>query len=650
MEEASEDEFSDDEDIEGNNRETEVKKHSRPDRAKKRQQQKTHDQTVVKAALGSLLKGDEACRLAIRSQIEQRVDVYSKRMVLLSLNMNKLLKELFNGQQLENVSLPEFDITMVRQLMVGLEGCSKVHPLVEAYFERNPQMLTKVEELPRHPYDRNIYSFGATHYLTNFKNYYWMNLSSWIKKFIYSTTVKNLVAEMQKNDKTLDPKAVFRYLLYDLHSWKMDAPMKKIKAKLPQWIREQLVLQHNILGTKNINKHWLKSAKINKPSMIRYCVFINRFLANEAPKINTKTNHVIPAKKLPLAPVCTIKSHYITIDTMSIYSILKGAKQIPDDLRMPDFETLIMEHWGSVVDYKKLQGAGRTFTGTIDTDGTSICVHFLKPKCESSIKDPSEYVKPTDFTGLNVIANDPGRNFIFYMAREKADGTFEVFKLSRRQYYNESGVFDARESTNKWMKNVKEAQVALTTVSSKGDSLEDFEAYLTVVFNHWNSLWTEMTHKKWASQRLRLYGGKKRCFANFFNRLEVKGKKTIIAYGAAKFAPGGKGEMSVPTTRAFKECLTRFETPLECEFRSTVISSKDKKTMLQSVVSKKTGKKVRGLLWCYSTNDKECKFINRDLNAAINILHCFVLPERPPMLCRGNPALPEMKVGIKIIC
>jgi hypothetical protein len=34
----------------------------------------------------------------------------------------------------------------------------------------------------------------------------------------------------------------------------------------------------------------------------------------------------------------------------------------------------------------------------------------------------------------------------------------------------------------------------------------------------------------------------KRVFAKFFNGLVSKGKKTVVAYGAAKFAPGGKGE------------------------------------------------------------------------------------------------------------
>ncbi len=42
---------------------------------------------------------------------------------------------------------------------------------------------------------------------------------------------------------------------------------------------------------------------------------------------------------------------------------------------------------------------------------------------------------------------------------------------------------------------------------------------------------------------------------------------------------------------------------------------------------------VRGLSWCRSTNTED-KFVNRDLNAAINILRCATLPKRPESLTR----------------
>jgi hypothetical protein len=61
-----------------------------------------------------------------------------------------------------------------------------------------------------------------------------------------------------------------------------------------------------------------------------------------------------------------------------------------------------------------------------------------------------------------------------------------------------------------------------------------------------------MSKSRWGAQRLRLYGGKKRVLARFFNEVQadVGERKTIvIAYGSSKFAPGGKGELSIISDR-----------------------------------------------------------------------------------------------------
>jgi hypothetical protein len=143
----------------------------------------------------------------------------------------------------------------------------------------------------------------------------------------------------------------------------------------------------------------------------------------------------------------------------------------------------------------------------------------------------------------------------------------------------------------------------------------------------------------------------KRTFAEFLNKLETPGKKTVIAYGSAAFAPGGKNEVSVPTTRAYKECSHRFPTAPVSEFRSTMIFHGDKRTVLKKVRKNDTGKEVRGLLWCCSTNQEKGKFINRDLNGALNIRDCFLLPKRPPMLQRKeNGRKLEWVVGRWIKC
>lgn len=84
------------------------------------------------------------------------------------------------------------------------------------------------------------------------------------------------------------------------------------------------------------------------------------------------------------------------------------------------------------------------------------------------------------------------------------------------------------------------------------------EWYLAQFEIHKQALWTEYLRHRWARQRLTLYGGKKRVFANFFNRLikefsDGGQRRVVVAYGNGKFASGGVGEQSVPTVRVAAE-------------------------------------------------------------------------------------------------
>ena len=123
-------------------------------------------------------------------------------------------------------------------------------------------------------------------------------------------------------------------------------------------------------------------------------------------------------------------------------------------------------------------------------------------------------------------------------------------------------------------------------------------------------------------------------------------KRVVIAYGAAKFAPGGKGEISVPTDRAYKECKNKFLTIPVDEFRTTNVANEDD-SMLRMVKRKDLGKCVRGLLWYDSPRCS--KFLDRDLNAALNIRRCVTSPVRPLALVRSNPALRPIPKGYGIV-
>ena len=124
--------------------------------------------------------------------------------------------------------------------------------------------------------------------------------------------------------------------------------------------------------------------------------------------------------------------------------------------------------------------------------------------------------------------------------------------------------------------------------------------------------------------------------------------KPVIAYGAAKFNPNAKNELSAPTTALSKKCAQFYSTIMVDEFRTTRICC-GCDYQLHPVGYKEIGsdgsltyREIRGLRWCSSTNCR--KFKNRDMNAALNILRCFKEGEKRPKSLDRNSGLSLVKV------
>ncbi|PNH08379.1 hypothetical protein TSOC_005114 [Tetrabaena socialis] len=328
-------------------------------------------------------------------------------------------------------------------------------------------------------------------------------------------------------------------------------------------------------------------------------------------------------------------------------------------------------------------GTGGRFTGTIETDGVAVCIHYVRPKVSSeggvagekgaieteesrAAKKPkstaaqgeeaeaeekvakkpnSSPPRPTaeQLARCRIVVIDPGRTNIIYAVEVTSSGV-KVYRLTRAQYYQESGVARGKQQATSWLRGVKDELAQLSTVSPKGADLPAFLLFVATHLATSEARWEEAMKPRWAQMRLRLYGGKKRVLSRFFNEIArgqggADSRPVVIAYGAAKFAPGGKGELSVPTSGVFKACQERFPTYLVDEFRTTKIHHVDD-SLLQGVGERRwkgdNVKTVRGLLWCGSTNETKSKFVNRDFNGAMNIRRCFVSAERPAILDRSK--------------
>jgi hypothetical protein len=612
------------------------RKVGRPDRKKKLEARLVNDETVVKCTLGKLLMCDASDKADFIDAIERRVFACSRRTHYASIALNLLVRKLVHqSESLEQLEIPDLtNSTFLRQLMLGTENAKVDHPSIATFFEEHPELLC---DDPRHVDDSNIYATAANKMATNLKTHLRTNLDRFMKKYLYRTISKsealNVLIDIWgwKTAKSEDPKI------------RQEVVTEKIKE-----IRSILKLD----GETTIDKAWLKSVE-SLNQILKFIIFVNiQFEKEKKPLIN-------------ILPINKIKMHYITIDSLTLFGILKELKYISGSKN-----PLGHDIWLGIFDFEKIIGKNKKFTFTVDTDGVAMTVHFwrlndekkknreliMKGRKEGNEEEVKKRLKKTtkkeekpNLENKRIIGLDPGRSNIMTCVEIDKDGKQRKNVLTRRQYYNDSGLYKARTRTNKWNNDISIELTMLSQNSGKYVSLEKFMAYIEVKKTIDDKLWDEYRKRKWREQRFRLYGGKKRTFSRFFNKLGNP-SDIIIAYGSAKFAPGGKGEISVPTSRTFKECSYRFKTFVVDEFRSSKIYWKDD-SVLQLIQRKDTGTTLRGLLWCNSTNQHICKFVDRDVNGAMNILRCFVSTKRPTILSRSKEnSRIEQKVGKVISC
>jgi hypothetical protein len=204
------------------------------------------------------------------------------------------------------------------------------------------------------------------------------------------------------------------------------------------------------------------------------------------------------------------------------------------------------------------------------------------------------------------------------------------------------------------------ANAALAAAHAKTADLEKLRAHVAAVRAHWGALWTEALWLGHARERLRAHGAKQRVLDGFAARLTLQldvdpstltraqrrelrsdPSGVLVAYGAAHFAPSGRGELPVPTTTAFKRVKRAFpHTDAVDEYAtSKMCPTCHGKLAKVGTVEGGSWHEVRGLRMC---NNACGRCANRDKAAARNILAAGLAVRRgqgrPAYLARGDSA------------
>src|SRR3990167_1951064 len=330
-------------------------------------------------------------------------------------------------------------------------------------------------------------------------------------------------------------------------------------------------------------------------------------------------------RKFTLAPISSIKRHFMTIDTTVLFEMRKNVELI--DMKKKDFMDLRREQWDSVFNINGLCTKG-TFTDMVETDSVSICFHFKVHKVEKKLGN-REIKK-----AKRVSAIDPGRSNIVYGVERLGNGTLRKYKLTHSQYYTEAGMKTAKRKSAYWEKGIESEELFFRKISPKTTKENVWDEFLENYGTVYDKLWEVKSKKKWSCERFRVYCLRRKTLDKFFNTM--KGEVIpVIAYGAAKFNPNGKNELSSPTTSVSRRCAKFYPVIMIDEYNTTKVCA-DCDNRLCKVVKKKAEglREVRGLRWCCST---KCRtFKDRDSNASLNILRCFESgAHRPHSLSRN---------------
>ena len=143
-------------------------------------------------------------------------------------------------------------------------------------------------------------------------------------------------------------------------------------------------------------------------------------------------------------------------------------------------------------------------------------------------------------------------------------------------YYRRAGIDAAKKQSRRWLEyrdDVREAFQALSGFSVKTTDFEVYRGHVDAYVEHFEALWTEKLRPRWARQKFRLYCGKRRAQQEFVNSLRGD-EIPLIAYGAARFASGGRGERSVPVKGMQRLLRQTYPTVLVDEYNTSKMCPK----------------------------------------------------------------------------
>ena len=560
-------------------------------------------EVVRKMTLNQGLRRDGGAAFA--DEVETFVAHVSKLGHLGSLLCNAVLHRVVKGDSAARPLDWKKDSTFEHFFNMGTPSAwpRDVNPLIEATWnEEFSAFHGKVAFIKG---QTQIVKFACQQYMTNFHNSLWMNFNSRLNRLII-----NEIAD-DKND--FDAK-LLHTIRARIRNREVRTPVELSieQEAFVKFVREELL---ELEPDEVMWDDWAK-AKVEKGSSAD----IERIIKFHA---HVRAGLREFDKTFSLAPVHDVARRCVRIDKKMLFELMKRAELF--DGNEKEFNEKADDHFASVFKWRRQPGL--EFTNLVDTDGVSVIFHFKREKREIPVaKAPKKKSKVEPERNPSDVGVDTGLVNQVFAVRENADGTLNRWVLRKSEYYASAGLTQATHKGKVWCREIAAEHETFKAVTAKSKSLEELRSYLAVVAAGYDRLWEVKLKKKWARSKLRVYGGKNRVMDRFFSGMARDvGPDATVFWGDASVNPSMKGTKSAPTTRQLVRARLHLKRiTLVDEFRTSKVChccDEQIHAVRRRVVDedgKKRTREVRGLRWCSTSR----KFLDRDLNAAVNMLRC----------------------------
>ena len=257
---------------------------------------------------------------------------------------------------------------------------------------------------------------------------------------------------------------------------------------------------------------------------------------------------------------------------------------------------------------------GWEFDGSIVTDGVAVsmqysmvieCSRKSPPRVQKTAKDSMDHnynkKQPTVLRGGDgrviaiVLGVDPGRaniGTVGYVLDAETAAMFpnapnkKSWSLSRGEFYAGAKVWKADRAQRRRFKDLTHLFEGMKDGSVRSADSEDIKKYLAVYTSIQEAWWSLVLRRRESRATLQRYAGKRSVLDSFFSKVQKSVKDMFpgvsihVGYGSAilSMKSTGKGEISVPTTGAFKACKRVFGpqnvAPTD-EFRTTMVDRQE---------------------------------------------------------------------------